>query len=183
MSSTPHAARFPRPCFLTENAPSNIQQHHHYQKAVNSLLQFPSFYAFLYHMHAPYEYCQLLCHASSPTLCPSLPTNQIFISLLSTFLPSSHNRIHHHLPPSFQTQKAAFVQPDVLIFNHGIWGRLPGDYDLLRLTEAAQEAVRASGGRVIFKTTTTTGYVRASPSRSREIAPSVPLVPLRFSSC
>ena len=66
------------------------------------------------------------------------------------------------------TRIVPLVQPDVLIFNHGIWGRLPGDYDLLRLTEAAQEAVRASGGRVIYKTTTTTGYVRASASRSRD---------------
>ena len=81
------------------------------------------------------------------------------------------------------THVVPLVQPDVLIFNHGIWGRLPGEYDLLQLTEAAQEAVRASGGRVIYKTTTTTGYVRASGSSSREMAPSVPLVPLRSSSC
>jgi hypothetical protein len=53
------------------------------------------------------------------------------------------------------------VQPDVVIFNHGLWPpRLPGDYDLLQLSQAAQEAVRASGGRAIYKTTTAIRYVR-----------------------
>jgi hypothetical protein len=40
------------------------------------------------------------------------------------------------------------VQPDVLIFNHGLWSPpLPGEYDLLQLSQAANEAVRASRRR------------------------------------
>ncbi len=46
------------------------------------------------------------------------------------------------------------LHPDVLMFNSGHWGRLPGAYDLDRLTQAAKAAVRTSGGRVIYKTTT-----------------------------
>ena len=48
-----------------------------------------------------------------------------------------------------------------MIFNHGLCPpRLPGDYDLLQLSEAAQEAVRPSGGRAIYKPMMSIRYVR-----------------------
>lgn len=69
----------------------------------------------------------------------------------------------------FLRKVVPLVQPDVLIFNHGIWGRLPGEYDLVQLSQAAQEAVRKSRGRVIYKTTTAPRYVKETLSRDRSI--------------
>lgn len=46
------------------------------------------------------------------------------------------------------------LQPDYLFFNSGLWGRLPGPYDMERLAQAANAAVQGSGGRAIFRTTT-----------------------------
>jgi hypothetical protein len=55
----------------------------------------------------------------------------------------------------------------VLIINSGHWARLPGEYNLARLSKVAREAVRASGGRVIWKTTTAPKCVGRVEGRER----------------
>lgn len=65
------------------------------------------------------------------------------------------------------TNVVPLLNPDVLVFNSGHWGRLPGAYDLERLAQSAIEAVRVSNGRVVYKTTTWPRCVWATGRGSR----------------
>lgn len=65
------------------------------------------------------------------------------------------------------TNVVPLLNPDVLVFNSGHWGRLPGAYDLEQLAQSAIEAVRVSNGRVVYKTTTWPRCVWATGRGSR----------------
>jgi len=69
----------------------------------------------------------------------------------------------------FFTHIVPKLHPDILIINSGHWARLPGEYDLPRLSKVAREAVRASGGRVIWKTTTARKYVGRGEAREERV--------------
>lgn len=63
----------------------------------------------------------------------------------NTWAYNIYGLFEHHVPQ---------LRPDYLLFNRGHWGRLPGPYDMERLAAAVTAAVRGSGGRAIFRTTT-----------------------------
>jgi len=53
-------------------------------------------------------------------------------------------------------ERVASLEPDVVIFNTGLWEPLPGLLNSTQLIEAGLKAVRPKNGHVFFRTTTTT---------------------------